>query len=73
MLCLGCVPCHAQWNALKKSVYGLTAGTKGNSYTTGQWTAESSDIMRREHDYMSTYLETRELAEKVRAMPAPTI
>ena len=42
----------AKWNELKKSIYGSTAGTKSNSYTTGQWTTEASDIMRREHAYM---------------------
>ena len=50
--CSAFAACRAQWIELKKSIYGSTAGTKGNSYTTGQWTAEASDIMPREHDYM---------------------
>ena len=63
--CSALAACRAQWVALKKSIYGSTAGTKCNSYTTGKWTAEASDIMRGEHDYMSKYYEMRELSAKV--------
>jgi hypothetical protein len=63
----------AKWIELKKSIYGSTAGTKFNSYTTGRWTTESSDIMRREHNYMNTYYETRELSEKVMGGAATTL
>ena len=59
----------AKWNDLKKSIYGST--NLNNSYTTGTWKNESSDIMRREHDYMATYFETRALCEKARACGSP--
>jgi hypothetical protein len=51
-----------KWNELKKAIYGSTFS---NTYKSGQWQSESSDIMRREHDYMNTFFETRALCEKV--------
>jgi hypothetical protein len=56
-------------NELKAAIWGVTAKTR--CYATGEWTAEASDIMRREHDYMRKYFEHRDVTEKVCA-PART-
>ena len=50
-------------NGLKAAIWGETAKTR--CYATGEWTAEASDIMRREKDYMSKYFEIRGVTEKV--------
>ena len=50
-------------NELKAAIWGQTAKTR--CFSTGEWTAEASDIMRRKHDYMRKYFEHRDVTKKV--------
>jgi hypothetical protein len=64
---------HAAFNSLKVSIYGEVAvngaALQTKDYAHGTWKTESSDIMRREKEFMVKFHETRELADKVRAAP----
>lgn len=66
----------AKWKELKESIYG-TGSEGARSYTTGEWKAESSDIMRREHGYLTAFFDTRDLTAKVMGCadyhPAPSV
>ena len=62
----------AKFNDLKASIYGVVNHGTGalllprrNSYTTGEWKVASTDIMRGEHDYMTKYMQMRDVTETV--------